>query len=589
MLQESPNFPDAATSLIADIEKSPVQRVIGSEIWAMPVWECTVELKIAKPIPLSIIDEYVISLIVEFPDEHTVGSLAELLSLDTIFVEASLTNLLEMEAIESADTCRPTDIGVKLYKERRSLKDLRQENLQFFRCPHFGSFDVHPDDSQSLPLFGHLDTLPVFQFESKLDGASLATILARCDRRILNEELGEEVVSATVSVTSEARHSSHVLLWVSDAIEDTVFPRIFCLGGNGHQPILRRDFSELFSDLFEPPKLSLVEREHFDDVHTSAANQKYRNILKQSAEPASAKIRLLRSAEIRTFFHKMIRQARRSMIVISPWISDSVVDSQLLELLRQAANKGCAILIGWGFRQNILDEERKPSQELLKALNSIKDPSGLPAILVQWLGHTHNKEVIVDNRFHLLGSYNWLSYRGDYKIRGESVYYVDSKEDAAIAANGIEQQFAPLLLANLTSSGFFLSIASLRFLLSLNSEQPDVSDGIGTHLKSLSNQSRHAELEIMLRVHSHLNKLRPELIELFATLLHIDSLHDRIRTHLHYLETRRNQFFTRLSRQVGDGLEKTGYTQEFRRRMKKTKTSLDFHLPEKQDGKAPPP
>jgi hypothetical protein len=88
------------------------------------------------------------------------------------------------------------------------------------------------------------------------------------------------------------------------------------------------------------------------------------------------------------------------------------------------ANRGVWILIGHGIAQRQEDEEKPIPAEVEEKLRGVKTPDGLPAIQVFWLGNSHVKEVIVDGKIDLCGSHNWLSYRGDYLPRGESVYKV---------------------------------------------------------------------------------------------------------------------------------------------------------------------
>ena len=98
-------------------------------------------------------------------------------------------------------------------------------------------------------------------------------------------------------------------------------------------------------------------------------------------------------------------------------------------------------------RSHLRAEDHSPPQGLLDALQSIQTPDGVPAVGVWWLGNHHNKEVVVDQAIYLMGSHNWLSYRGDRLPRGESVFYVTAPETIKNALDYLEPLFKQAALA----------------------------------------------------------------------------------------------------------------------------------------------
>ncbi|AFZ25653.1 hypothetical protein Cylst_3513 [Cylindrospermum stagnale PCC 7417] len=132
----------------------------------------------------------------------------------------------------------------------------------------------------------------------------------------------------------------------------------------------------------------------------------------------------LRDGQIAEAFSEVLNSAKRQILIYSPWVSQAVVDDKFLSLLQQLVSRGVGILIGHGIARRREDEERLIPPEIEAKLKAVKTPEGLPGVQVFWLGDSHVKEVIVDQKIHLCGSHNWLSYRGDYLPRGESVYQV---------------------------------------------------------------------------------------------------------------------------------------------------------------------
>jgi len=132
----------------------------------------------------------------------------------------------------------------------------------------------------------------------------------------------------------------------------------------------------------------------------------------------------LRDGQIPQAFLEVLNSAKQDIIIYSPWVSQAVVDEQFLHQLQQLADRGVWILIGHGISRRLEDEDRLIPADVEEKLRSVKTPEGLSCVQVIWLGDSHVKEVIVDRLIHLCGSHNWLSYRGDYLPRGESVYKV---------------------------------------------------------------------------------------------------------------------------------------------------------------------
>lgn len=153
------------------------------------------------------------------------------------------------------------------------------------------------------------------------------------------------------------------------------------------------------------------------------------------------KIKYLWGEKIKPKFLQTLREARHSIILVSPWITEEVVDQEFTTILRVLASKRVAIVIGWGISKNQATEDRVPSEKLLKSLMNIRSPEGFPMVFVWWLGNIHNKDFLVDYKINISGSFNYLSYRGDRDPRGESVHYVSFPEPVNEALNSIEPLF----------------------------------------------------------------------------------------------------------------------------------------------------
>ncbi len=164
-------------------------------------------------------------------------------------------------------------------------------------------------------------------------------------------------------------------------------------------------------------------------------------------------IELLRDEAIRPRFLEILNQATQAIFIVSPWITEQVVDEDFKRRLKDLAQRRVLVLLGWGIARHQSLEERAPSQALLESIQSIHTPDGVPAIAVWWLGNQHSKDILVDWSIHMTGSHNWLSYRGDRLPRGESTYYVTVPGPVQSALEYIEPLFADVANASWSSIG----------------------------------------------------------------------------------------------------------------------------------------
>ena len=102
-----------------------------------------------------------------------------------------------------------------------------------------------------------------------------------------------------------------------------------------------------------------------------------------------------------------LEEARERLIIISPWITDAVVDQVFLSRLSQQLQRGVMVYIGYGLG----NEEKVPTA--VKHLEKLaREHSGFRLVR---LGDTHAKVLIKDNDWLVTTSFNWLSFRGDPK------------------------------------------------------------------------------------------------------------------------------------------------------------------------------
>ena len=129
----------------------------------------------------------------------------------------------------------------------------------------------------------------------------------------------------------------------------------------------------------------------------------------------------IRSKFLETFFI-----AKSEIDIISPWISANVVDKELLSLMEYALKNNVKIKILYGIGN---DERSKQTDAMASQL--LQHFCKYKELFTMKKTNIHYKLLICDDKYAISGSYNFLSFRGDYDgtdNRLEGAEYIDNKE-----------------------------------------------------------------------------------------------------------------------------------------------------------------
>lgn len=129
----------------------------------------------------------------------------------------------------------------------------------------------------------------------------------------------------------------------------------------------------------------------------------------------------LRTEEHRAVLERALKEARDEIIIISPWMNRRTCDDALCDLVAEAVSRGVRIRIGYGIteRPGDLDagRNRAIAQRVIRALRESVAQKARGEqenlLTIQKTRGTHRKILVCDRTFGVLGSFNWLSYRGD--------------------------------------------------------------------------------------------------------------------------------------------------------------------------------
>lgn len=169
------------------------------------------------------------------------------------------------------------------------------------------------------------------------------------------------------------------------------------------------------------------------EIQTVEPAEKYKTdkVLNSILDSRNNQQELLYDSEIRVKFHEMLSNAQHEILIVSPWVSNSVT-KQILPILKEAVTRGVTIKIIYGM--SAIEKLRERTwlkdweQQIIREKNSDKNIRYYKRELGKALQvkriETHTKLCICDNAY-LTGSYNFLSFSGEYKtdIRQESCTY----------------------------------------------------------------------------------------------------------------------------------------------------------------------
>jgi phosphatidylserine/phosphatidylglycerophosphate/cardiolipin synthase-like enzyme len=144
-----------------------------------------------------------------------------------------------------------------------------------------------------------------------------------------------------------------------------------------------------------------------------------------------------------SYLLKQIESAQSSVVILSGWISDKVVDTMFTSILEGALQRGVEVYLGYGFEDS--QGQHQVSKPAKRALDNLAKVGTNNRRLRIGRFNNHQKLLIVDRARVVCGSHNWLSNR-TFKNREKSFII----EDPAVA----ESTFAyvtPLITGSVAS------------------------------------------------------------------------------------------------------------------------------------------
>lgn len=140
------------------------------------------------------------------------------------------------------------------------------------------------------------------------------------------------------------------------------------------------------------------------------------------AKPAVASIETVQSLfchEHPGYLRRALLSAKKRLVIVSPWIRDSVIDRGFVSSLEALLRNGVEVHIGFGIEE--ADGQKKNPANAKRDITpgADRDLRNLAGRFRNfhfvYVGNTHRKSLVCDDEFAVVTSFNWLSYKGDSK------------------------------------------------------------------------------------------------------------------------------------------------------------------------------
>lgn len=412
---------------------------------SLPVFRLTMTVSVLQHTPLPPVFEFVLRAI-RLGIDHQ-AELSECLGIPASMVEDALRGLHGSEEISIVQGVEGPERFVLTRRGEKTTETLERIRPEQQTIPiFFDGLTREPIDPPAMALLSgrqaedlglqEIPALPATRIEvGDVDLAMAARVLARerageGRRDLLSiksiEKRTRLHMPAVALVFKEVDGDDVELLFASEKQMLDGHNQAFAIAEGPRKTRLLAEFAKadvMASDSFSRRLASLGKA-----VEPVKAGQRRRTL---AAKPIAAEgtIQPIAVHEHQPLLLDAIGGAKERVMIICPWITPEVVDKPALAQIRKLLEGGRHLYIGYGI------EEGRPPKAVPPELVAMA--SEFERFQLRHFGDTHEKVLIKDDEYAVLGSFNWLSFRGDpsRKLRRERSWKVS---DPAF----VEKEFA---------------------------------------------------------------------------------------------------------------------------------------------------
>lgn len=468
----------------------------------LPVFVIPIEAIVIASKPLGLVDEFLLRSIKE--NINTLETLSGFLGLDEVFVKKRLGELMTEDLIGYAPGQGGTGVAelttkgfeavknVMLVQPKResfvlAIDGITRQPLAVRRDRLLRGVDVRSYGIKEIRAFPD-DNAPEFDDLAVMDLTQAVTQGGKNEKNI-------QKVMSLVSIGKRVRHFQEATMLIFRSEQGREIHVEFFIDGRPHKQITdafaRHDGVKSLHILEQVEEFALLAKdavaEILPEALTEKANQvapsaravirpivaKVGNLESQIEEKefaildtdsraeierlnkeieaikqeqkklevdlAAIDVRHMEVHEHRPLFLRSLEKAEFRLLIVSPWIRDSVLTHDRLQKIRALVDRGVEVYIGYG-----IGNDDKAGWD--KGQNAIKFLSDLAHKKQNFhfldFGDTHAKILLVDDKYVVIGSFNWFSFEGNRRgFREEMSVYINVKAEIEKLFRRFEQRF----------------------------------------------------------------------------------------------------------------------------------------------------
>lgn len=439
---------DRADQLLADGFERVVTLGVGVPHF---VWKVDLEIEFDRD--LRLIEETVLRLVhAEVGDPNQIAALMGL--ADQSIVAAAVVNLLRLGGLtQREDRLWITPFGSQML-ERATTREIRQyTDVELRHDPYRDEFRWRLDDDEyelkekdlrAAGLRGLPDPGALSDGELIARYRDIQAILERDGLPFDNKEeqarkRRREILRVQPKKPYVAYRQAELEVWYRRDRDEW---RWRLLRGGGEE----REISTKLEEL-EAQGVIIIPLEDRRESPRSQSGELVRAAVEVAQ--SSAKAAILDTGQHREALREAIFDARKEVIIVSPWLRTAAVDQEFLGWLTTALDRSreLRITIGYGIERDSgrkSDRNVRDQEEALRRLRKAEQRSRGRLRIVD-IGNTHEKVVICDDRYCILTSFNFLSFnpRPGKGIRREIGHRITDEETVGLVKAAMLKALVP--------------------------------------------------------------------------------------------------------------------------------------------------
>lgn len=406
-------------------------RVVSYREVALPVFRISCVLTFQEATPLGAIEEFTLRAVSRGID--TVSSLEAFLGLPAKIVVGQLGRLSFEGAITQSSvdpiTYNLTAEGSKRIAAASSFSIVRQRIPLYFdgitrrlvpaeagelwtgkSLEELGVTQVAPVPRQS-PREGDIDLMEVNRIASLV--AKVDTLPRRAVR--LDAVVGKPALmfKRALALAYKSTDGRRVVLGFAIDGRQSIEHEIEYARNGGVER------SPIFSTLLDADKrrkdIQVAQRELKRDISVdaggkSSGERKTLSLGGKVAVVAPSHVRMLSVYDHPPLLRDAFASAVDRVLIVSPWIRANVVTEAFVRRLAECLDRGVRVSIGYGIGREDAGE-REPDRRARESLEALS--RSFENFLLVRKGNTHAKVLLVDSKYFVTTSFNWLSFSGD--------------------------------------------------------------------------------------------------------------------------------------------------------------------------------